>query len=280
MAKKRLAFVLGGGGARGALQVGALRALLEEGITPDLLVGTSIGAVNATYLALHGLNDHTLDELENVWRDTMEYNLLPANYLWLSVRAVFGQPDGTTMGRIREFILEHGLTEQIRFADIRGIELYLVAADLNSGLPILYGCDAGQSVLEGVLASTALPPWVYPVEVDGKMVVDGGFASNLPIEPAMTCGATEIIALDLFDPLAVNFDPGRKPFLSKVLASTIKRQSALEMALAEARGVDVKVISLMADYDVKMWDFSKTLELIRNGYDTTQGVLEKWRLEN
>ena len=55
-----LAFVLGGGGGRGALQVGALRALLEAGLQPDLLVGTSAGAVNATYLAMRGFNLETL----------------------------------------------------------------------------------------------------------------------------------------------------------------------------------------------------------------------------
>ena len=61
--KKNLAFVLGGGGARGAFQVGALRALLEAGISPDILVGTSTGAVNATSLALHGINLETINEL-------------------------------------------------------------------------------------------------------------------------------------------------------------------------------------------------------------------------
>jgi NTE family protein len=277
MTKKKLAFVLGGGGARGALQVGAARALLEAGIKPDLLVGTSIGAVNATYMALNGFSHQTLDDLEKVWLDTIESNLLPPNYLWLSVRAVFGQPDANTAQRIRVFFTEHGLGTGACFGDIQGVELFLVAADLNSGLPVVYGNDPSQSVLEGVLASTALPPWIYPIESDGKLLADGGFASNLPIEPAMMCGATRIIALDLFDPAAVDFEPGRKPFLSKVLSSTVKRQSMLEIALAQARGVDLSVIPLAGDHEIKLWDFSKTMELIKSGYEFTRGILEDWR---
>jgi NTE family protein len=64
-----VAFVLGGGGARGALQVGALYALLESGLQPDLFVGTSIGSVNAAFLALHGFSRQGLDRLAAAWRE-------------------------------------------------------------------------------------------------------------------------------------------------------------------------------------------------------------------
>lgn len=83
-----MAFALGGGGARGALRVGALRALLEAGIQPDLLVGTSIGAVNATYLAVRGFTVSGLDGLEDAWREAATANLMPANYLWLVSRTL------------------------------------------------------------------------------------------------------------------------------------------------------------------------------------------------
>ena len=60
---KKLAFVLSGGGARGALQVGAMYALLECGLQPDLFIGASIGAANATFLALNGFSKESLDKL-------------------------------------------------------------------------------------------------------------------------------------------------------------------------------------------------------------------------
>ena len=67
--KRPTALVLGGGGARGALQVGALRALLEAGRQPELLVGTSIGAVNAAFLAVRGLAPASLEALAGAWRE-------------------------------------------------------------------------------------------------------------------------------------------------------------------------------------------------------------------
>ena len=76
MEERRLAFVLGGGGARGALQVGALRAMIEAGMQPDLLVGTSVGAMNAACLALHGINPKGIAELEQAWQDASQSCLL------------------------------------------------------------------------------------------------------------------------------------------------------------------------------------------------------------
>ena len=76
---KNVAFVLSGGGSRGALQVGALRALLEAGVQPDMVVGTSIGAVNATFLALHGFSKNGLDKLAAAWREAVKLDLLPTN---------------------------------------------------------------------------------------------------------------------------------------------------------------------------------------------------------
>jgi len=88
MPARVLAFVMSGGGARGALEAGALRALLEAGIRPDMLVGTSIGAVNAACLALNGLDGTGLAGLETAWRDAAAADLLPANYLWQTLRAL------------------------------------------------------------------------------------------------------------------------------------------------------------------------------------------------
>ena len=92
--KRPLAFVLGGGGARGALQVGALRALLEAGIRPDMLVGTSVGAINATYLALHGANLATLEALERAWQDAATADLFPGQSAWLTLRVLLNRGAG------------------------------------------------------------------------------------------------------------------------------------------------------------------------------------------
>ena len=88
--RHRLAFAFGGGGARGALQVGALRALVERGWQPDFLVGTSVGAVNAAFFAL----DPTLARmkvLEQAWREAAKVDLFPAHWAWLATRVLLNR---------------------------------------------------------------------------------------------------------------------------------------------------------------------------------------------
>jgi len=273
-----LAFVLGGGGGRGALQVGALRALLEANIRPDLLVGTSAGATNAAFVAVHGFTPETLAELEAAWRDAAKADLLPANYLWLTVRMLFNRPRVESHHRMRDFFVAHGLTPDLRFADIREPKLILVAADLNERRAILYGDDPDRSVLEGLLASTTIPPWTHPLEVGDHLLMDGGAVSNLPIEPALAQGATEVIALDIADPRVTESDAhGFGPFVAKLAATVEQRQLELELALAEARGVPVHRIVLRAAPPVALWDFSEPDALIARGYEIARQEIAGWR---
>ena len=98
--KKNLAFVLSGGGSRGAMQAGALRALIEGGYTPDLVCGTSIGAINGAFLAVHGF------ELRQVCRNwsrygrvTVNQDLLPTNLWWQAMRVFFGREKGISAAK-------------------------------------------------------------------------------------------------------------------------------------------------------------------------------------
>lgn len=276
--RRPLAFVLSGGGARGALQVGALRALLEAGFRPDLLVGTSIGAANAAFLAVNGVSLQTVDALSQTWRDAATADLMPANYLWLTLRVLFNRTGWRPYHRMREFFIAHGLSPDLRFSDIRGVRLILVAADLNSGRPVLCGADPEDSVLEGLLASTALPPWVRPMEKGDMLLMDGGVVSNLPVEPALVQGARAILALDLADPRCIPIGDERfGPFLAKLMRTVEQRQTDLEMALAAERGVEVWHISLMGPEPVQGWDFSHTEELMVHGYITTRAELARRR---
>jgi len=273
-----LALVLSGGGARGALQVGALRALLESDIRPDLLVGASVGAANAAYLALNGFTAETLTGLEAAWRDAMEAELLPANYLWLTVRVLFNRARlRISHNRFQDFFVAHGLTPELRFADLTGPRLILVATDLHERAAVLFGEQSSQSVLEGLLASPALTPWIRPLRVGERFLMDGGAVSNLPIESAMRSGATEIIALDLFDPRFTEPEiNGLAPFLSRLLATVEQRQLDLEMALARERGVPVHRVSLLAEHPLPVWDFGDTEELIAHGYELMRREIGQW----
>lgn len=275
--KKCLAFVLGGGGARGALQLGALRYLFECGYKPDLLVGTSIGAVNAAGLALWGVNLDGLTALEWAYQNVAEAHLMDPRLGRLLLRALSGQPNHHASRRVREYFIQAGITPDLRFEHITNVRLGLIGANLDHGQPVIYGLDPSQSILDGLMASIALPPWFAPVKQDGQYIVDGGAVSNLPVEPALTLGADEIIALDLNDPAFLSGNQrGINRYVEKLIYAVTQRQICLETALAEARGVPVRTLQLRSAPPVPMWDFSSYKQLIQTGYDIARRQVPTW----
>lgn len=273
---KKLTFVLSGGGSHGALQVGALYALLENGFQPDLLVGTSIGSANAAMLALHGFTKHGMDELAAAWREAAKIDLLPVNYLWLAWRTMFGRSSEDPSGQIKDFIVRHGITPNLCFSAFTSPQLIIVSSDLNTGQPVLHGVSPEEKVLDAILLSTALPPWTMPVKKQGRYEMDGGIVSNLPIEPALTFGATAIVALDLTDMRDL---PGRTEgvatFLNKLTVAVEKRQSMLELELAHARGIPTLYIELLGKQPIPLWDFTHSEELISAGYEIAKQELKE-----
>jgi NTE family protein len=271
----KLAFALSGGGARGALQAGALRALLEAGIQPDLLTGASIGAVNAVFLAMHGFTSQALEDLNAAWFAAAQADLFPANIAWLTLRVFFNRIHARPYQRLKDFFISQGVSPDLRFGDLPHFPVILISADLNNHQPVFFGNDPKQFVLDGLLASTALPPWVHPIESEGRFLIDGGAVSNLPIEPAIVHGATEVIALELsnldeIDPNAQGFGP----FWAKLLNIVEARQISLELELARAKGVPVHLVNLKTGAPVPAWDFSRTQSLLDDGYRQMKSVLD------
>ena len=259
--EKQLAFVLGGGGSRGALQVGSLHAFFEHGYQPDLFVGTSIGAVNGAFLALNGFSQDSLDRLSMTWQKAAEMDLLPSNYIQSTLRAMLGRSSTNPAQRIRDFFIQNGLTPELCFSDLTGPRLIIVSADLNSGRPVLYGEAPDDKVLDALLMSTALPPWNMPVKKQSQYLMDGGVLSNLPIQAALRMGATQIIALNLLDRLTF---------------SVQQRHADLELELAKAQGVAIFYLNLVGKAPVALWDFRRTAELIDQGYELTQQTLSQY----
>jgi NTE family protein len=275
--KKKLAFVLGSGGSRGAMQVGAIQALFEAGYQPDLVTGSSIGAANGAYLAVHGYNRQGIEKLKHVWETTVSQDLLPTNLWWQVMQAFFRRTRGFSQQRIREFAIANGLTPDLRFKDLQKVKLYPVAADLDADCPVIFGLDPEESVLESVLTSMALPPWIAPVEKNGHYLVDGGAVSNLPIEAALLQGATEIIALDLFDTAdGKGGGRGLGNFLLKLDKTVENRHKRLEIELAKARGVPVRRISLTGVNPIPLWDFRQSEALIERGYQLARRAIDRW----
>ena len=261
------ALVLGSGGSRGALQVGAIRALYEMGFSPDMITGASIGAANGSFLAVNGFNQKGINQLQRVWETTIEKDLMPTNLWWQFMRGLFTRGKGFSQDQIRTFAIHNGITPDLHFSDLKDIELYPVASDLNAGLPVIFGEKPDDSILESMLASMALPPWIAPIENNGRLFIDGGATSNLPIEAALRHGASEIVALDLSDPLDGNTQSQNiSDLLIKLDQAVEKRHRWLELELAEAYGVPVKHIVLTGVTPVQIWNFRDSKELIERGY--------------
>jgi NTE family protein len=275
--KKCTAFVFSGGGSHGALQVGAARSLLEAGIYPDLLVGTSIGAANATGLALWGANLDGVASVEQAWHKVSDMELLDKKISPLMLRALFNRTSNRTKTKIEELLISLGITPEIRFDQINNVRLGLVSADLETGQPVIYGMEPSESILEGLLASTAIQPWFPPVRKDGQLLIDGGVLSNLPIEPALRMGATEIYALDLNDgSLLPKENPTPLQYLEKYYFALCKRHAFLETALAVERNIPVHYMEFQGLSKVPIWDFSQNEELIQAGYRKAHQIIREW----
>lgn len=277
--QKCLAFVLGGGGARGAMQVGALRALIEAGYKPDLLVGTSIGAINAVGLALWGVNLAGITALEEAFKEVAEANLMDPRLSRFTLRILTGQANHHASRQVEKFFISQGISPNLHFDQITNIRLALIGSDLNTGKPVIYGQNPKQSVLEGMMASIALPPWFAPLKKDGHLIMDGGALSNLPIEPALTMGATEIIALDLDDPrILPESDNLFNLYFTKLVFALSRRHINLETALAESRGVPTHCIELQSMDVTPIWDFSNYRQLIQTGYEIACREISKIKI--
>lgn len=277
MEERRLAFVLSGGGARGAFQAGAMKALFENNIRPEILVGTSIGAINAAFLAVHGINSSSIERLIQTWMESASMDLLPKHFAWLTLRTILKAPDYRNFEKMQTFLKANDIGPDLRFRDMREIQLYLVATDLYTGQLILYGQNPDQSVLEGVLASSALPPFFPPYECDGKLLMDGGTVSNLPVEAAVSQGATEILALDVTDPRKVaKGGTNLKAYLNKLVNASEQRHIALEITLAREKGIPVHHIPLRGPDPISVSDFSAVPDSIRIGYEITNHWVEQW----
>src|SRR3954468_21886578 len=185
----RTAFVLSGGASLGALQVGMLRALYECGITPDLLVGTSVGALNAAFVASRPQSPQTARELGRVWRSLQREDVFPVSMSAL-VGGVGGRRDHLVPDReLRRLIRRH-----IELGDLAdaAIPLHLVAFDLFEGREVRLSTG---SAVDAIAASASIPGIFPPVAIGEQRLIDGGVVNNTPISHAVELGAERIYVL-------------------------------------------------------------------------------------
>jgi NTE family protein len=187
--------VLGGGGARGAAQVGVLQALFEANLeAPVAIVGTSVGALNGASIAAYPSLAGTM-MLREVWMSRPALSVFRAHPLGLLVSGIRRyQLSAFPQENVRRLIdRAQALTGVTTFEQLR-VPLAVVATDLNAGKPAVFRSGA---LTPALLASTAIPGVFPMVNVNGRQHLDGGVIENTPLNTAVADGAREILAISL-----------------------------------------------------------------------------------
>lgn len=255
---RRTAFVLSGGGSLGAVQVGMLRALFEGGVTPDLLIGTSVGAVNAAWVAGRP-NVEGIADLSDIWLGLRRQDVFPINPLMSAVGLLGRSTHFISNANLRAVLERHIPFDRIEEASV---PLHVVATDLKDGRATIL--TSGPAV-PALLASCAIPGVFPPVTLGRRAYVDGGVASHTPITVAVELAATEIYVLPVGYPW-LNREPTNALGMAlHALARIVEQKLDAEVAAYE-KVASIHVLPVLDIADVSPADFSHTRELIEWGY--------------
>lgn len=277
-----MAFVLSGGANLGAAQAGMLEALLEAGIVPDLLVGTSIGAVNAAYMAAGPTPDRAA-ALSEVWRRISVEEFFPLRAAQVS-RAILagGLFSPAPLRRLLEQEIPFRLVEEAmtplrivatRCERLPGLPLRIVTTRFEQRTEEVF---AAGPVLDALLASSALPLVFPPHHVDGHVYVDGGLSEYVPLHPALDAGARTIYVLSLGAARsAASLDHPRRSAVYRSLGNRFWRRESLVLAEMPLTHPDVRVVTLPCPpVHAGLRDFSRMDALIDKARDDVLRFLD------
>jgi NTE family protein len=258
-----VAFVLQGGGSLAAGQVGMLRALFEAGIRPDLVVGSSAGALNGVAFAQNP-TEAGLDELQELWARIRRSDIFPFSPRQL-VHGLSGRRSGlVSPDRLRALLARHIGIDRLEDAVI---PVRVVTTDAATGRPAVLSSGPA---LPALLASAALPGVFPPVELGGRLLIDGGVAADMPILQAEESGATTSYVLPMGSAGPNRLAQGAVNNALLATRQMLNRITADDVAMA--RG-EVHVLPAPAIAGVNLMDFRSSRQLIRDGYDTTKSWL-------
>jgi NTE family protein len=264
-ARPKIALVLGGGAARGFAHVGVIRALEQEKIPIDMIVGTSVGSLIGAIYA----NDMNSFELE--WTafalekdDLFDYGIMSAF---------------TGMGLAKGDKLEEFVKKTVPVANIENLKLPFaaVATDLNRGKRIVL--DRG-SVAKAVHASSAIPGVFNPVDYQGRLLVDGGVVDNIPISVAREKGADIVIAVDISENVT-NFN------ITNLVDVMLQSVNIMFSENVGYQKKDADVLISPAVGNVGTLDFTQKKRCMQAGIDAAQKAIpeirkkiEEWTQKN
>lgn len=253
--KPKIALVLGGGAARGFAHVGVIRALEQEKIPVDMVVGTSVGSlIGAIYAS-------DLNSFELEWT---AFALDKDSLFDFGILSAF-----TGMGVAKGEKLEQFIHAKIAAPNVENMKLPFaaVATDLNRGARVVL--DHGP-VAKVVHASSAIPGVFEPVEFQGKMLVDGGVMDNIPIDVARERGADFVIAVDISENVT-NFN------ITNLVDVTIQAVNIMFNENVKNKKKDADVLISPAVGDVAMLDFTQKKRCMQAGIDATEKAIPEIR---
>ena len=262
----KTAFVLSGGASLGAVQVGMLQALSDAGVVADLLVGSSVGAINAAWVAGHPESE-CLDALAEIWRGLHRSTVFPVNPL-LGAAAAMGQRNHFVgSGGLRTLLERHLPFRRLEDALI---PLHVVATDLMTGRALVLSRGAA---IPALMASAAIPAVFPPVRIGGRVLIDGGVADYAPISQAAALRANRIYVLAAAHACALA-SPPRSALTMAVHSLNVMIESRIA---ADAERVSdelqLHVLPHPCPLSVSPADFSHGGELIERAYRTARRYL-------
>jgi NTE family protein len=259
--------VLAGGGNLGAVQVGMLRALVEAGIRPDVVVGCSVGALNgAAFCAEPTLVG--VARLEELWNGMAGKDVLPTRWLPSTIQLALRGVAIHTIEPLRRVVEE--FLEVDRFEEL-SVRFECVATSLDEGTEVWF--DRGR-LIDAILASAAIPAVYPPIEIDGVRYIDGGVVNEIPISRAVELGANRLYVLHvgLYDRPRRDT---RRPIDMAIEAFWIARRYRFRRDLATLpKGVEAVVLPTGSTAPIAFADFTRTREMIGAAHAATRAALQ------
>jgi NTE family protein len=251
-----VAFVLSGGASLGAIQVGMLRALIERDIRPDVIVATSVGAVNGAFIASHVPTPSSLDELADLWRGARRGDVFPLEPL-TGLLGFLGVHRNLVPGSALRRLVARNLLHE-RLEDLP-LPLHVVACDVLTGSEVLLSQG---SLVDAVLASAAIPGVLPPVEWNGRLLIDGGVVNNTPISHAISLGAQQIDVLPTGAPCTLTAPPrGALAMLMHATELMVAQRFTGEVTSLPGE-IEVVVLPPPCPIDVQPMDFGHAERLM------------------
>ncbi|OGC37747.1 hypothetical protein A2V54_00670 [candidate division WWE3 bacterium RBG_19FT_COMBO_53_11] len=271
-----IGLALSGGANFGALQAGALEIILETGFRPQIITGTSAGALNAVFLA----SDPTVDgvkHLQELWKKVGPKEVGKLNVI-MSVRRLASHEESLLPGEpLAQFLLRN-LPKIETFGElgqIAGVKAYVTGVCVEDAELRIFGDLPEDRLIDGCMSSSAMAPFLPPWKVDGKRYLDGGVYVKLPITAAIDRGATQVVALHITDFKARLAQKGILAVIQRSVALMSNWMVETEIQQTRRLGVPVRVIRLLVPPGIPLWDYSQADRLIELGRDIARKSLEE-----